>query len=301
VPVLDATDDIRERIGAIEALIHVDVGRNISALCAAAKGGLYSAATALATALQVGIITGFYVPRGTPPAAETDGPVGAALLLAGLARVGIPGRLATDAPCAPACEAALRGAGIGIPLDVVKLDAPLDAAIETWRAAGVTHALSIERCGRAADGRPRNLVGLDIGAHTAPLDDLFLAGPWDTLAIGDGGNEIGMGALPPGLVAADIANGEAIACVTPANHLVVAGVSNWGAYALLAALAVLRPEWRRTLLAALDPELDRQILETTVLEGPAVDGISRLQAMTVDNLSLERHHAKLAAIRAAAG
>jgi len=295
------TDEIRERIGAIEALIHVDVGRNISALCAAAKGGLYSAATALADALQVGIITGFYVPRGTPPAAETDGPVGAALLLAGLARIGIPGRLATDAPCAPACEAALRGAGIGIPLDVVPLDAPLDAAIEAWRAAGVTHALSIERCGRAADGRPRNLVGLDIGAHTAPLDDLFLAGPWDTLAIGDGGNEIGMGALPLGLVAADIANGDAIACVTPANHLVVAGVSNWGAYALLAALAVLRPEWRKTLLATLDPELDRQILEVMVQEGPAVDGISRAQAMTVDNLPLDLHHAKLAAIRAAAG
>ena len=295
------TDAARERIGAIEALIHVDVGRNISALCAAAKGGLFSAATALAGALQVGVITGFYVPRGTPPAAETDGPLGAALLLAGLARVGIPGRLATDTPCAAACEAALRGAGIGIQLDVVPLDTPLDATIAAWRDAGVTHALSIERCGRAADGRPRNLVGLDIGAHTAPLDDLFLAGPWDTLAIGDGGNEIGMGALPPGLVAADIANGETIACATPARHLIVAGVSNWGAYALLASLAVLRPEWRRTLLATLDPELDEHILETMVQDGPAVDGISRVQAMTVDNLPLSAHHAKLAAIRAAVG
>ncbi len=293
--------DARERIGAIEALIHVDVGRNISALCAAAKGGLYSAAVALSGALQVGVITGFYVPRGTPPAAETDGPVGATLLLAGLARVGIPGRLATDTPCAPACEAALRGAGMAPILDVVPLGEPLDRLIAEWRASGVSHALSIERCGKAADGRPRNLVGLDIGAHTAPLDDLFLAGPWDTLAIGDGGNEIGMGALPRGLVAADIANGETIACATPARHLVVAGVSNWGAYALLAALAVLRPDWRETLLAVLDPKLDRQILEAMVQDGPAVDGISRVQAMTVDNLPLETHHAKLTAIRAAAG
>lgn len=295
------TDAVRERIGAIEALIHVDVGRNISALCAAAKGGLHSAATALAGALQVGVITGFYVPRGTPPAAETDGPVGAALLLAGLARVGIPGRLATDAPCAPACEAALRGAGMAPILDVVPLGASMDGVIAEWRASGVSHALSIERCGKAADGRPRNLVGLDIGAHTAPLDDLFLAGPWDTVAIGDGGNEIGMGALPKGLVAADIANGAAIACATPARHLVVAGVSNWGAYALLAALAVLRPDWRDTLLAVLDPKLDRQILEAMVQDGPAVDGISRVQSLTVDNLPLETHHAKLAAIRAAAG
>ena len=70
----------QDRIAAIEALIHVDVGRNISALCAAARGGLFGAASALASARHVGLITGFYVPLGTPPAAETDGPVGAALL-----------------------------------------------------------------------------------------------------------------------------------------------------------------------------------------------------------------------------
>jgi hypothetical protein len=290
-------EDAQERVGAIEALIHVDVGRNIFSLCRAAQGGLLSAAAALLDAHCVGVITGFFVPRGMPPAAETDGPVGAALLLHGLAAVGISGRLATDAPCAPACAAALRGAGLATPLDVVPLDAPLVDAIAAWRAAGVTHALAIERCGKAADGRPHNLTGLDIGAHTAPLDELFLAGPWDTLAVGDGGNEMGMGALPRGLVAADIANGAAIACVTPARHLVVAGVSNWGAYALLAALAVLRPAWRGALLASLDPALDAAILAATVRDGPAVDGISRLQALTVDNHPLAFHHAKLAAIR----
>ena len=34
---------------------------------------------------RVGLITGFFVPLGSPPAAETDGPVGAALLARGLA------------------------------------------------------------------------------------------------------------------------------------------------------------------------------------------------------------------------
>ena len=33
----------------------------------------------------------------------------------------------------------------------------------------------------------------------------------------------------------------------------------------------------------------------------AVDGVTTLQAMTVDGLPVARHHAKLAAIRAAAG
>ena len=289
------------RIAAIEALIHVDVGRNISALCNASKGGLYSAATALATARNVGIITGFYVPLGTPPAGATDGPGGAALLLDGRNAVGIASRLATDRPCAPSCAAALRAAGLDTPLDIAELDAPLAPLIDIWRQAGVTHALAIERCGLAADGRPHNLTGADIGAHTAPLDHLFRAGPWRTLAVGDGGNEMGMGALPRALIAADIRNGEAIACVTPADHLVVAGVSNWGAWALLAALAVLRPDWRAPLLRSLDPALDQHILEITVTQGPAVDGISRQQTLTVDNHPLAMHHAKLAQLRAAIG
>ena len=41
-------------------------------------------------ALSVGIITGFYVPLGTPPAAETDGPVGAAMLAGALTRLAFP-------------------------------------------------------------------------------------------------------------------------------------------------------------------------------------------------------------------
>jgi hypothetical protein len=291
----------RRRIDAIERLIHEEVGRNISAIAEAARGGLFAAAAALAgsPAPRLGVITGFYVPRGTPPAAETDGPVGAALLLHGLSAVGVPCRLATDEPCRPACAAALEGAGLhGVPLDVVPLGAPLDAIIAAWRVAGMTHALSIERCGRSADGAPRNLTGLDISAYTAPLDDLFLAGPWDTLAIGDGGNEIGMGALPRALIAADIANGEAIACATAAHHLIVAGVSNWGAWGLLAALAMLRPDWRDGLLRSLDERLDQAVLEATVLRGPAVDGVSRTQTLTVDGFDSATHHRKLRAIRA---
>jgi len=294
--------DARDRIDRIERLIHEEVGRNISSLCEAARGGLFGAASALAgaPALRLGVITGFYVPRGTPPAGETDGPVGAALLLHGLTRAGVACRLATDEPCRPACAAALEGAGLhGVPLDVVQLQAPMDAAVAAWRGAGITHALSIERCGRSADGTPRNLTGLDISAHTAPLDDLFLAGPWDTLAIGDGGNEIGMGSLPRALIAADIANGEAIACATAAHHLIVAGVSNWGAYALLAALGILRPDWRDGLLASLDEGLDGAVLEATVFRGPAVDGVSRRQTLTVDGLDAATHHRKLRAIRAA--
>ena len=66
----------RSLVDEIERLIHVDVGRHVAALFEAARSGLWSAAWALAAApsARVGLITGFYVPLGTPPAAETDGP-----------------------------------------------------------------------------------------------------------------------------------------------------------------------------------------------------------------------------------
>lgn len=300
MPLPAPPDNCDDRIDRIEALIHQDVGRNVGALFGATKGALRRAARALAAdpAPRIGFLTGFFVPLGSPPAAETDGPVGTALLAAGLARAGVPCRVLTDAPCADGCTAALRGAEAEIPLDVVALDAPLGDAIATWREADIGWALAIERCGRSAGGPPRNMRGIDISPHTAALDELFLAGPWQTMAIGDGGNEIGFGALPRPLVTQHVAEGELIACVTPATHLMLAGVSHWGCWALLAALALLRPDWASALRASLDPALDRRVLETMVRDGPAVDGVLQRQGPTIDALSLEVHHAKLTAITA---
>src|SRR3954454_8639020 len=143
---------MQDTVARIEALIHEEVGRNIEGLFAAAKGGLWHAALALAGTSEpsLGIITGFYVPLSTPPAAETDGPVGAAMLAGALTRVGIACRLLTDEPCRATCAAALRGTDV--PLDVVPLGGTVGDTIALWRGLGVTHALSIERCGRSADG-----------------------------------------------------------------------------------------------------------------------------------------------------
>ena len=185
------------------------------------------------------------MPRGDVAAPETDGPVGTALLAAALAACGVPARIAVDTPCAGAVRAAVEAAGGGVTVDEVGVSdgAGIVRLIEAWRRAAVSHAVAIERCGRSGDGRPRNMRGVDVSPWTAPLDDLFLGGPWTKLAVGDGGNEIGMGKLPAGLIARTVPNGAEIACVTSCDHLVVAGVSNWGAYGLMAALAVLRADW----------------------------------------------------------
>lgn len=286
-------DDVPARI---EALLHEDVGRNVAPLMAVTRGALGSAARALARARAVGILTGFFVPGGEVPAAETDGPAAAALLARGLSRQGVACRLLTDPACASACTVALRAAGAsGVPVDIHQPDA---GTVGTWRDAGIDVALAIERCGRGADGRLRNMRGQDLGTNAEPLDEVFVAGPWRTIAIGDGGNEIGMGALPAGLIARHVRFGERIACVTPADHLVMAGVSHWGAWGLLAALAHVRPNWRATVLDCLDPTLDQAVLAAMVADGPAVDGVSLRRVPTIDSLGTDVHHRKLMAIRA---
>jgi D-glutamate cyclase len=287
----------------VETLIQQEVGRGATGLFAAARGGLWRAVSALAAAkpAYVGILTGFFVPRGTPPAAETDGPAGAALLALALSRIGVRCRLLTDEVCRGACEAALSGCGLTeVPVDAVRPDANLDLLIEAWRGHGIDWMIAIERCGLSTDGRPRNMRGEDIGGHCAKLDRVFTAGPWRTIAIGDGGNEIGMGALPAALIARDVPLGATIACVTPADYLIVAGVSHWGAYGLIAGLAVAMPDMRDTLLGCLDPAVDRRVLEVLVSKGPAVDGVTLRQALTIDGLELAVHRAKLEQVRMAA-
>jgi hypothetical protein len=292
---------VRDRISRIEGLLQQEIGRGAEAMFAASRGGLWDAVAAFSAARprQVGILTGFFVPGGTPPAAETDGPAGAALLALSLSRIGVQCRLLTDEVCRPACEAALAGAGVtGTPIDALAPDASSDRLIGGWRAAGVDWMIAIERCGLSADGRPRNMRGEDIGAHTAPLDHVFSAGPWRTIAIGDGGNEVGMGSLPPDLIALTVPMGATIACVTAADHLITAGVSHWGAYGLIAGLAAAVPAWRETLLACLDPDIERGILATLVSDGPAVDGVTLGQTLTIDGLDLAVHLEKLVRIRA---
>lgn len=279
--------------GRIEAVLHTDVGRGMHAVFEATRGGLWRAASCLAGASRIGLITGFYVPGGDPPAAETDGPAGAALLARAFESVGVSCRLATDPLCGSACRVALDTAGAGtVPID------PVDGVIEHWRRDGVDVVIAIERCGPAADGTPRNMRGTDMSAFTAPFDLLFSAGPWRTIGIGDGGNELGMGSVPRSLIAGHVPLGAEIGCVVPADILIAAGVSHWGAYGLLAALARLRPDWSGAMAAALDPALDRAVLRAMVRDGPAVDGVSLRRDVTIDALPMDRHHAVLAAIRA---
>lgn len=283
-------------------------------------GHLAAAATDLArSGTQVAILTGFYIPHSTPPAAETDGPPGAVFLASALQRAGIEARIITDELCGSAVLAAANAAGL---TDDQVLVCPLQG--EDWRAdffehgfgSRLSHLIAIERVGpshtpESLAGQPRptpapleefsrrvpsdsfgvchNMRGHNIDAVTGDAHRLFEELPRycpqaRTIGIGDGGNEIGMGQIPwedlvrrlPGEAAARIP------CRIATDWTIVAGVSNWGGYALAAATLWLRGQAELLRDRTADQEL--QVLQQMVSQGPAVDGVTRQFEATMDGL-----------------
>jgi hypothetical protein len=79
-----------------------------------------------------------------------------------------------------------------------------------------------------------------------------------------------------------------IASVVPVDHLVVAGVSNWGAYGIAAQLG--RLTGRRLLHTPAD---ERRLIDACVAAG-AADGLTGRPEPTVDALDADTHAAVVA-------
>ncbi|MFQ3591678.1 MAG: glutamate cyclase domain-containing protein, partial [Gemmataceae bacterium] len=112
-----------------------------------------------------------------------------------------------------------------------------------------------------------------------------------SIGIGDGGNEIGMGKLPLELLAAHIPNGAKIACRVPTDYLIVAGLSNWGAYALALGTALARG-----VSPTLDLQRERQILADMVAAG-LIDGVTGQATLSVDGLAWDEYMKPLGRLR----
>jgi hypothetical protein len=246
---------------------------------------------------RVGVVTGFMIPSVDPPTGETDGPPGALFLARVFQQLGIPTVLFSDAAGYDALWAGLEHLGLSTAVPLIDIPKTLDPAAVWHSARPVTHLVAVERCGPTAGGRNHTMRGRDITDLTSPAHLLF-EGPRDyvTIGIGDGGNEIGMGKVPYATVCRNISNGEVVACRTATDHVIIAGVSNWGAYALAAGVMVLRGKVDASLF---EVDRERELLEKLVERGPLVDGVSGQRTATVDGLVFDEYAMPLGRIATA--
>ena len=276
----------------VDQLLALDPGRrDIAAF--SSPGAATKAARALRRARRVLIVTGFAVEPNMP---ETDGPPGATVLGRALRRLGVRVTYVTDTINVPLVEAALKT--LDEPLDVVVYPTGADGARRLLDAEKPTHLVAIERPGRNRAGDYLNMRGYSVAAWNAPIDELFVdrqrrARRPVTIGIGDGGNEIGMGVVRAKIARLDPLRAR-IATVVPVDHLVVAGVSNWGSYGIVAALGRLVGS---DLLHT--PELERRLIAACVAVG-ACDGVTRRREHTVDGLAADTHAAIVDLFRLAA-
>jgi hypothetical protein len=269
---------------------------------------------------RVLVVTGFCIllHDGTVTA-ETDGPPGAIYLAAMLRAAGIDATIATDDLGAPLIRSGLIAAqlpsemlvaepqGSYSHLIAIERVGPSHTAASVAAHYGATAAAIAEFEALTAACEPgvcRNMRGVSIDAHTAPLHQLFEHDDGDvgaprpmTIGIVDGGNEIGCGNIPWHVLHRAVAQGSGatIACRIKTNHTILAGVSNWGGYALGAAVAALRG--RRDAVEAWTVEHQRKLIETMVEKGGAVDGVTKRPEATVDGLSMADYLAVFSEIR----
>ena len=228
------------------------------------------------------LTTGFYVAGH----AETDGPAGTVVLAKALQMLGFAPCILTDENCSHYFEPE------GLDTIYMSYEEGDDFCLSLLERLQPAGLISIERCGRNAQGDYANMHGESIHSHTAEIDRLFDAayGKVPTIGVGDGGNEIGMGKL------ADVIEQELdlVPCRTKADRLVIATVSNWGAYGIAAYLAKLSGK------AVFPPVEDvKAYLRRTVSLG-SVDGRSEQNVCTVDGYTPAESEEVYAALRRAA-
>ena len=236
------------------------------------SGNFNTAAICMVNAKRVLLCTGFNVAENM---AETDGPLGTAILAYACFRAGKYVVLVADEKNAhlvreqllildPACART-------IPVEQVKATKAYDkmqwaAMIDKHEPDTVVHT---EVPGRNRLGEYLNMRGVQVSGFNAALDEIALIANSrgiDTIGVLDGGNECGSGSIvgvPKAL------NGGDMQSVVSAAHQVIAWNSNLGAIAL--AEFLMAAAGKGATCNAGDYE---RMLRKMMMEG-AVDGVTR--------------------------
>ncbi len=236
---------------------------------------------------------------------ETDGPVGALALYQCLEKLGAEPVIVCGTPLSDSIAEDYRVHAIAVgdaagrltdsrrvPVRLVGGRRAGDPEISTLDALvefAPSAVISIERPGLSAEGRYFNMRGEDITDRCACFDYFVELAGCPTIAIGDGGNEIGMGNVAEVVATLDIE--PAVSCC---DELLVSDVSNWGAYGLIAIIGYWRGE---DLLGKISP---LEILDYLSQRG-SVDGVTRENTLTEDGLPVCEGEAVIQALRELTG
>ena len=180
---------------------------------------------------------------------------------------------------------------IALPSDRAKAEAMAEDILSRFDVGAF---VAVEKGGENRKGRIRTSRGADTTDALAKADALLeacRARGIATVGIGDGGNEIGMGLVHAQLAGrlrnsldASGSSDDGVLPHQPTDALVAATVSNWGAYGVAAALAVLlqRPDILHSV------EMEEAILRASAAAG-IIDGVSGYVGPSVDGLPLAVH------------
>lgn len=312
--------DIENAINAIQDVIGTDAGdRGMKALIV--DGDLFAASRifGILEPSHVIILTGFPCCVNESPPTETDGPPGAVALARAAYQLGHTVTIVTDDCNKKVFAAAMKDVGHWMK-DTSKFK--LECFPHTLTEKDTTRLdslindcgllLALERAGPSSDGMCYTMRGINMNEREliSPIHTIVekTRGKCWFLAIGDGGNELGMGKVFASIMK-NIPNGEKIGCVIAADFLIASSVSNWGGYALAAGAALMRAEqesmadndlgekveeWISKCLPTEQEEI--HLLERVVRVG-CRDGVSGKMEATVDGMSLETSMKALRDIR----
>jgi hypothetical protein len=269
-----------DRLSCVELRSHGLPSGVVSRLYTLARRGdplCLQAARALAakSARRIAFYTG--VVHEKQPHGELDGPIGCAVLATALSRLGREPTVFAPEAAIPVLAAVREACGGRFAVE-------RDGRAEP---AGFDAAVSIERLGRNRKGVHHSIFGVP-REQAAVADDFFDALNATgrlTIGIGDGGNEIGFGSMfaaarrvvPRGR-ACGCPCGDGIVTRTRARWLLVASVSNFGAYAVTAALALV------TGVLELAPQPERVVAAmTAAVEAGGIDGGSMVPGRVADD------------------
>jgi hypothetical protein len=293
-------------VNKLQDIIGTDAGgRGMKALIV--EDDLVQASRILASLPQeslVLILTGFPCCVNEDPPTETDGPPGALALSRAAVQLGHSVKICTDDCNAAVLQAAMDDVGSWAENGKLELEVFSSTEDQDDRLRALAKSchliIACERAGPSEDGMCYTMRGIDMNERNliAPIHLLVEYADCPFLAVGDGGNELGMGKVFA-QIKAHIPSGDKIGCIIAAHHLVAASVSNWGAYAVAAGAAVMRAaqestskddlhqkvaEWISKCLPTEQDEVN--LLNRCVAKG-CRDGVSGKVEATVDGMPLE--------------